>query len=45
LVELAIKQPKTYRLTPDSRLIVRMPELSWPQVLNLVKFLKKDFLV
>jgi transcription-repair coupling factor (superfamily II helicase) len=32
IVRLAQLQPKKFSLTPDSRLVVRMPEIAWPLI-------------
>jgi transcription-repair coupling factor (superfamily II helicase) len=41
LVDLAIKKPQQYRLTPDNRFLIRFKEISWPNVLEATKFLAK----
>ena len=32
IVRLAQQDPKKYALTPDSRLIVRVPSIAWPPI-------------
>jgi transcription-repair coupling factor (superfamily II helicase) len=42
MIELVTGRPKKYSITPDSRLIVQMGEISWPQIyseLNSIKTL------
>lgn len=34
VVELALKQPKRYSLTPDNRLVVRTDPKDWPRILD-----------
>ena len=41
LVDLALKEPNRFKLTPDSKLLIRMPEVEWPKVLDAVKKLEK----
>ena len=41
LVDLAIKKPEQYRLTPDNRFLIRFKEISWPNVLEATKYLSK----
>lgn len=40
VVELAQKQPGKYNLTPDMRLIVRLPTIAWPPIYDELLFLK-----
>lgn len=39
MIELITGFPKKYSLTPDSRLIVQMQELSWPQIYKELTYL------
>lgn len=41
LVELAIKDSKKFRLTPENKFLIRMEDITWPQVLESVKNLSK----
>ena len=41
VLELTTQQSQKYRLAPDSRLVIRMKELSWPRVLDEVSYLEK----
>lgn len=39
MIELITGHPKKYSLTPDSRLIVQMQEISWPQIYKELSYL------
>lgn len=40
MIELVTGRPKKYSITPDSRLIVQMNEISWPQIYSELNSLK-----
>ncbi len=40
MIELVTGRPKKYSITPDSRLIVQMEEISWPQIYKELSSLK-----
>ncbi|MES2768433.1 MAG: transcription-repair coupling factor [Bdellovibrionota bacterium] len=40
MIELVTGRPKKYSITPDSRLIVQMTEISWPQIYSELNSLK-----
>jgi transcription-repair coupling factor (superfamily II helicase) len=41
MIELVTGHPKKYSLTPDSRLIVQMGEIAWPQIYSELNHLKE----
>ena len=41
VIRLATQENKKYSVTPDSRLIVRMNEISWARIMDELEYLKK----
>jgi transcription-repair coupling factor (superfamily II helicase) len=44
LIQLAVRSPEKYQVTPDSRLVIKVTGSNWPAVLEELKYIRNQIL-